>query len=350
MDAQQFQRAFPPLPEKVPPSNPERRELLEIPRLWMSFFNDTLTDYLSGEPLPEAADFYDNIVTYTNWADDSLEYTARHLRKIDDPTVQSSTTSELNFHKLNRPVAALWYQLLYQTIPLDRDELTAIQVRLATEAAPDVSEMRSLNQTNTVNTSKRLHEHMGHLPEVDSLVVGLELMKDHPELIVLPAPSQFEQNPRSRGTSGKLKNSDLLLIDTEAQQVRGLQVKTVMASAAQTKRDGIMGQRGYNDYDNDYVTIIDSFNDLGNTTHDRRRRSGVMSLPGQISLGLLAEQPIKKNISSLPTPQFMKSRAIAREIMRGRRSFMPQAIKHIAERALQDLYREQGEQKRHQIV
>lgn len=342
MDAQEFGRHFPELPEKATPSNLERRELLEAPRAWMSFFNDALTDYLQGYTPYDSQYVNKHAKSYVTWGVGTLDKTRRRLIQLESGGMDSNDSSETNFHFMNVPVMPLWQQLLLDGEPLTSDALTAIQVQLALDITGPMQTIRQLrNQNKRMETTRILSDALGYVAEVDSLVVGIELMKTHPELVILPAPNRFESNPGSKGENG-YRNSDLIAIDTRQRQVRGIQVKSILknvdrqqASRPQSPHDRPI--KTFNDYDPEFVTIIDSVHDLDNTTLDI---SKVVAFPGQIALSILTEQPIKNNPTYYPDSYYMQRRQMAREIMRGRKSRVAEATRRVGERVLHDLYRD----------
>ncbi len=347
MDAEQFRRAFPPLPPYEQHENPEYDHLLETPRMWTSLFNTLLADYLNGKPAPDSHATSEVLMEYIEWLGESLDTTTRQITKQHQPGESTQPLSEINFHHTNGAVVSLWFQLLHNA-PLTEDQLTDRQIHLAAEIAPTVQEFRKLNHTYNVEAEMHRIHKAGYIPEVDALIVGIELMKHHPELVVLPAPSRFESNPRTaQGYGQKSKNSDLVVIDTERRQARGLQVKSRLLTAH--------GDESLK-YDDQYVTMIDSMSELGSTTVERtyineigadhlptgkkieRQRSRF--LPGQIALELLAGQPVRNpRIPTASQPYYARSRAIAREIMRGRQPFMNNAVHHLGQRVLHDLYK-----------
>jgi hypothetical protein len=320
MDAQKFGRAFPPLPEKTPPSNPERRELLAAPRKWMRFFDDTLNSYLSGEPLMEPNEFIDTINEYMEWGAYQLSATSKKLTSLHDENSAGHVESELGFHKLNSVVVPVWGQLLYGW-RLDPDELSELQIQLAIENAPLIQKQRMIAHTNS-EESKTL---IGRSTEVDAMVTFLEMMKTHPEITVVPGPLRYEANPRTRSHSGKKKNSDFIMFDTEKNEARGIQVKTRLARTDELE-----------EYDSDYVSTIEGAADFGNTVFRGRK---ITNQAGLLSLGLIAEQPLSLQTPMSHRADYLRSRAIAREITRGVKPYLHNAVQHIGERVLRDLYK-----------
>jgi hypothetical protein len=323
MDMRRFGRAYPELPEKIPPSNPERRELLEAPRKWMRIFDETMSDYFSGELTADHSWFAGNIVDYYNWGYRNLDVLTKGARALDDPTSRNDIGSELTFHRLNTPMVFLWEHLLYHVIPRDATELSDIQVQLALESAPFSRRLKQLSSIGEPSETKEGKLIMGQLNEFDAAIILIELMKTNPNLIVVPAPERFEsQRQRSN------LNSDFIFVDKQERHARGVQVKTFMADST-----------GVEHYNHDYVTLIDGSVDLGNSqARTRGRRDITTSLGGQIALGILSEAPLNKVPPFILRPEYMRNRAMGRELFRGRKSFLETATRHVGERVLHDLY------------
>lgn len=156
----------------------------------------------------------------------------------------------------------------------------------------------------------------GGLSESDSVLVLLELVKKESRLIVLPAPKLFEGNRRAVD-----RNVDILLIDSINKQTHGIQVKT----------DTVEGMGSKHAYDKNYVTVIDSAYELGNTAYMSSSVNHRASLPGQIAMSLLSERPLKDIPVAVHPSEFMRTRQIAKELSRGKRSFLDQATRHLAD-------------------
>lgn len=327
MDLRRFAEAYSPLPEKIPPSNAERRELLDAPRKWMRFFDETMDDYLSDELNPIEDAFIEQLRTYSAWNYRSLRSSVKRMHAIEDGATQhNNAMNEFTFHHLNGPMAPLWHRALFSDgNPFRTQYLTDIQLNLAVHAAPTMRQLVRL-QSNPATIETQPHKQAkGLLSEVDTAVTGIEIMKTHPELVILPAPVRYENNPHAID-----RNVDLLLIDTEKQQVRGLQVKTDTYEGAGRGRL----------YNPDYVSIIDGANELGNSTFTPGNNARRLSLPGQIAMGILAEQPLKQSPAYMNRSEYMQARQIAKEIMKTRRSYLGHAVLNLSGRLLHDLYRQ----------
>lgn len=324
MDIGRFEAGYPDLPEKVVPSNADRRELLAEPRKWTGFFETQLSNYMRGGDL-DWQEIQTILPEYIQWSVLHADSAAKELNKLHDPTSIGSASSELEFHRLNRFMLPAWLRLALPDTELPAEELTQIQLLAAVEEAPAIKDFHGLNSKDPASLEK-VKKGLGHLNEVDAMIVSLELMKRHPELVILPAPGKFLHNKPAKLEGTGSRNSNFIALDTERREARGIQVQTSSSTFSKVSR-----------YDSDFVTVIDGHVDFGNTTFKER---GVASLPGQLALSLLAERPINEPLYPGPKSHYMRSRAIAREVMRNRRNYLPTATSHVEERLFNDLYKD----------
>ncbi len=119
----------------------------------------------------------------------------------------------------------------------------------------------------------------GILQEIDSAIVLLEAIKDHPSWTVVPAPVNFER-------MGKRDNVDFVVVDTEERNAVGVQVKTNVQPWIVRKADPRR------------VMFIDGTRDLCNVKSVRTRydtaRKRVVAWPGLIAVRYIAQLPANK--------------------------------------------------------
>lgn len=321
MDNYHFGSAYGELPEKRPPSNPERREILEAPRKWMHFFDGTMHDYLVGEEAPNEDLFLEQLTEYYVWNQQFLEPLIARAREIHDPETKNDIATEFIFHQVNGPLTFMWHRLLYQNVgPYDTKALSDMQAHLAVSMTPSIQRMIKLSRSEmTEHDAKEYRTLKGGISESDTAIALLELVKKESHLVVLPAPELFESNRAAAS-----RNADILLVDPVHKKTHGIQVKT----------NTVEGTGGNRHYDTRYVTVVDGAHELGNTTFTTAEKSRRMSLPGQIAMSLLSERPIKDTPMAVHPSEFMRARQIARELSRGRRSFLGQATIHLADRII----------------
>jgi len=322
MDNRRFGGAYPPLSEPVAPTNPERRELLRAPRQWMQFFEGALDRFMTTGESPDFETFIAQSNEYCLWANYHAEPTYQTLLSMRDSNPHNSIETHIDFHRHNRSMVFLWSDLFYPEISRhDSQSLLGFQQHMALGAVAPAQRLAILSKTGSPDDKYERNRINGHLTEIDTAITLMELMKDHPELVALPAPLRYENN---RGNHPL--NSDFLLFDRYHTQVRGIQVKSSVRTNLNVQ-----------DYDHDYVTLVDGSLDLGNRLFDIRQRLHVEQ-PGQIALSILADTPIKAAPDFIRPMEFMRHRQIAKELLTGRHSQLAMATRHVGYRVLHDLY------------
>lgn len=326
MEHRRFGEAYTPLAEPVTPSNAERRTLLEAPRRWMGYFSTMLNDFLLDGQRPQKQEFIRTIDTYVKWANTHAEdtYTALSAMTNASPMPTRHVESELNFHRLNRSLGYMWRHIIFNNEPVaSTAHLSQLQAHLALYAVEPARRLAFLNRNvdNIRHPDQEAKDLIGHLTEVDTAIVSLELTKANPHIVTIPAPHQYERNVVQA-------NADFLTFDTHKQQVRGLQVKGAATTMHRVNR-----------YDPSFITVIDGMSDLGDTITSPSGRP-LERFPGQIALGILSSMPIKSVPTFVDRATYLHQRQVAKELLHGRKSQLQMATQHIGYRVLHDLYRQ----------
>jgi len=328
MDIDRFGRGYRDLPEKNPPTNPERREILEAPRMWMRFFDTAMKGYLAGDTPPDHDEFTEKLMDYYLWSRFYLEPLAERAEQLHEQDNIGHATREFAFHRMNTPVTFMWDQLLFgKASDYTTTDTTSMQTELAMAMVPAAKQLREIPRDHTTKSVRQRYLE-GDLTDADSLLVSLEMTKKYPDIIVVPAPERYENNRRQVS-----HNIDLLFIDPIRRHARGAQAKTSVFDEEKTAR-----------YDPDFVSIIDGAHDLGNTTYTNHYNNRIMTLPGQISMNFLADRTIKEAPYIGPKIDFLRSRLLAKEMTRGHKSFLPQATKHVIDRIMPVLHTNPGDE------
>lgn len=366
MDTRQFAEGYETPANHAAPEvqgrlNPEVSEIMEGPRKWTSFFDAQLVGYLKNEPLDTPANIYRELeLEYSaGWIAQHLHHTVMDVRKLGYGDIEAqSAANELHFHVLNRELLPMWHKILVPELQVNfsAHELYTMQVNLSMHAAEIAQTSRKLKQEEDKQgkISGMVGVFNGQLTELDTAIVILEQIKNdaltgESRLALLPAPQQFEA-----GYQNKRRSSDFILIDVEARQARGIQVKTRVTSLNEEDRgqltDGVKPAIPIRRYDNDFVTLIDGFTDLGNSriSPDRRR---VISAPGLVSLDFLQHNVSIKKLNKDPAfrrniKALMISKWIAKEHTGERTPYLNFATSHVVERILYDLYKEKSPDQR----
>lgn len=325
MDIQRFGEAYPPLTDPVIPTHPERRELLRAPRYWMNYFTDILAHYFEDGSVPQFETFTRQIDRYSQWSNDTVDPIRQRLVSLNNPAVPNNIESEMNFHRLNKSLVFNWVQLFYPELLIQTPAtLEMVQKHLALQSLSSIRRLAELNKEWSID--HRIQERndlVGYLGEVDTATVTHELQKTHPELVTIPAPHRYE---RSRTNSHN--NIDFITFDIEKGQARGLQVKGSVLKLSRVKH-----------YNSDFVTVIDAAVDL-QTSHFDHDGHITEKFPGQLTLLSLSNAALKPVPPFINSASYMRSRQIAKEIIRPYRPNLPNAVKNIGYRVLHDLYRQ----------
>lgn len=203
-----------------------------------------------------------------------------------------------NFYTLTGAMMSAWLPVLYDELDVPREDrlhgINVSQARLALEGLGVAYSLKTLSSTpdehyqhpenySTDITRQRTPYMMfsanyeplrswlvGYGNEVDAAIILLEVMKQRPNLTVVPAPPQFEAGPARH-------NVDFIALDTAEREAVGIQVKSSIYDAGKLER-----------YDRDKIVFIDGQTDLDNTKAVRRgpyrSETRSVSWPGLISL------------------------------------------------------------------
>lgn len=202
-------------------------------------------------------------------------------QQIESAKVLHALT-EFSFHRLNARCLPMWSALLFdectprsirRTVARARFELSsdvllfsAVREQALGSMAQDDAETRQLRRWHT-----------GMLTEIDAMIALLEVSCRSPQTVVLPAPPQFE-----RFAGGA--NADMIVIDTAAHEVIGVQVKSSRS------------WRQADHYDARRVVMLDGVLHLENSrvmrTDARRSDRRAVSWPGLVGAHYLRALPV----------------------------------------------------------
>jgi len=274
---------------------PEVRKLMAGPREWASFYDVLLTSFLDGdttdiEYVEEQLDVYEH-----QWLDPHLEDLIEQSQILGFYDGESaSAVNELTFHILTKEFMPIWRHALLpeKYPPLSPEEITVVQTGLATRGvALKQTRVDAIKQQLRKGTSRRLAGSLnGQISEIDAAIVMLEMMKDNPSLILLPATQHFESAMHSG------RSTDFVLTDTEVWQSRGIQVKTSIGGFQdpwkrnqEQKRSSFLPVKRYDDK---YITMIDGMVDIGNYALRPLPNNSTIAQadPGQISVNFLSDR------------------------------------------------------------
>jgi len=303
MDSQKFVEGYRHSPDRYRfyETRPELEELMKGPRKWASFFDRKLYKHLEGSSGDSLLDTNNQLISYEyGWVEPFLDGIIRDSQGMAFYDEKSaSAVNELNFHILNKEFLPMWRRaLMPETHPqLAPEEIQLMQTNLALRGAElDLVKNDALKWQKIEESPIGLVKAMnGQITEIDAAIVMLEILKDEPQLILLPAPPHFESAYRSS------RSIDFIIMDTNLGLSRGIQVKSYIDSIKDASNTGYTKSeyKPTRKYDGKFVTLIDGMIDLGNATNRYilGRGNVIVPSPGQISASFL-QNPASPDIAN----------------------------------------------------
>ncbi len=263
-------------------------ETLEAADRWSDYFSDTLYDLLDGNLIPlKPRDSASKLIDYIRWTEHDLTSVQKSVLQVKSER-SASLANRLNFHELNRSFTLHWQMLAtgesFKDAAASRAEktytqnclaLSAMEVLKRREAIP-VNEYYSQDEQSKQLSLKR-QTYEGILTEFDTAIILLEIIKDEPDLFVLPSPSLFEHG-ESRGL-----NSDFLLIDRGQNEIVGVQTKSNV------------NEYDLRRYDSERVVLVSGSTDFDNVSLRKGRLRDVKATAGLVSAAHLLHMPTNRN-------------------------------------------------------
>jgi hypothetical protein len=313
----------------------ERARLLERPSQWSKAYGHILHDYLSGAPDPISRDDFRRLSTdYAVWYATELpelEEEAHRRAAQSNDHLDFRTINEMNFHALNRAMLPIWEDLLFTERGVQAASAKESQTVLAINGLLLYGEREEAVRRGEYfepSYAEKRASHNGTLNEVDTAITLLNISLRNPDIIFLPAPEQFEHQASSR-------HSDFIAIQKSTRQARGIQTKVGVTNSS------------YDDYDPDYVTIVDGMRDLGNSyavrTDARRSKKQIVGWPGLISLELLKSMKVDRNLRNLNPQYVTQSKFKARALNGNTKPYLQTATRQLSTRIINDLARTESE-------
>ena len=267
---------------------------------------------------------------YEKWQDEKVDPYLDTLAEVRDNSeinqsarVAAGTQMQhFGFHLLNRRFSTIWHSELTEAKPQVKQEAIKTSARDLAFAGTWLAyvrekQIKDVGLSAFINaTGQSDHSFLeGLLAEYDTAMVLLELAKKkHQNLLVVPAPAQFEY------LSGK-HNSDLIVQDKDTDSSLGVQVKNKV-----TFKD-------VEHYDKDRVMLVDAGGDLGNTKAElmidgRNTKIKTFKWGGQLCMEYFCRQ--KLTTQQLRSCQGMKFFAQART--KGTNKYLETAKKVLEDR------------------
>lgn len=255
----------------------ERQGITAEAAEWSHKLGVYLHDYLSGgDATLSAHSAAVELAEYSRWNTTHFVPTVRAIERVAGG---NHGVRSMHFHTLAHCLWQSW-RPIFPAGPMPTVvDLRQSQLLLSLHAA-GMMVQRHINlggeaRATDLPGSTTFDLQSGMLTETDTALVLLEIARGTRGLVVLPAPPQFES-----GAPGR--NVDLLVLDTKARTIVGVQVKAHVATTAKRKQ-----------YASDGLVLVDGRVDLGNEMLTRvRSLSSTRQLtawPGLISAHHLLE-------------------------------------------------------------
>lgn len=320
---------------KYPERDGTQQEVLKTADSWSGFFESAVLQRLQApgnEPLLGIEETNQLLTQFEDWVNGPLAELRTSLERYTTDRSQH-LISYTNFHFMSSFFLQQWFRLLVGTSWGIHD---ARKYNSETQDYLAIISIEMQKRREKIGQSLPRENHMvstltGSLSEVDVAIVALHPMKSNPELLLLPAPGNFEHGHK------KEKSADFLIFDTEKHEATGMQVKTKV------------DQSEYEVYDPNFVFLVDTAIDLDDVL--ARRVPGKATVthvnhPGLIAAHHISNWPKQMNLRSHPwltsyvgnERQFMELKFYANMLTRHTKDMTPVAQKRIGERALQHLY------------
>lgn len=314
-------------------SNPDLERTLVDVRGWGRHFSTLMRHRLHNRLIP-AQTHLKQLSEYQSWNDEML-YNV--VDEVNDAVAAEPRAiryaSELTFHLINGAMADQWKEIIYQKPNrLYESSQYRSQTVLAATAMKLMRAQDVIRQDEFADKTQRLSFVGSQITELDAGIALLELVKYRKEtLIVVPAPPDFESTYRER-------NADYMILDRVNNQTHGIQVKNSLA--------GPVAQEIMQQYDPDFITLIDGEINLGNQLSKGEEISSVSTLRFQTGL-LSIDQLQRVSMSSLLHEKLEHRRweviqawNDADTRSNGRDNFIYTAMKNIEPSIIDGLYKE----------
>lgn len=253
------------------------------PREWSHPWGVLLHDALAQRRVPRPEEFEQFSLAYCGWFNARTPQLTLGLQdwlqQSEDLDTAGRVAMELNFHRINAYAQRLWHVLLYtgRTFGLGPNSVNRACYELAT-AALDLDKGREVMIAHEVFfdpvVERTRASSTGLLTEIDAYIALLDMTRQRGNVIVLPAPSQFEHLAGAA-------NADFIVFDKSRWQVRGVQVKAQVGGDHSAH------------YDRGRVTLLDGARDLQNTramrTNPTKSYKRVVAWPGLIAAHYLRD-------------------------------------------------------------
>lgn len=267
----------------------EYSQLITEAQAWSYKFGRRLHNFLTNSQ-PDTFIDPAEITRYYTWGmavvDTIVDLTGEALA---GNTAALRAMNEFNFNLMNFFMRSMWEPVFHGEWKTDanrRHRIQASQLDLAVAGSIFVNARHQY--TDKYGSAAWFDERgvgvlnatiTGILQEIDSAIVLLDVVRDHPSWTIIPAPLNFER-------MGKGDNVDFIVVDSKTQDVVGIQVKTNL------------NQRTVRRANPERVVFLDGTQDLHNvkavsTRYDDETKKEV-AWPGLIAVWYITQLPANK--------------------------------------------------------
>jgi hypothetical protein len=283
---------------------------------WAHMWGERLHDFLSGSRGAGSFDATRELRAYSRWNQTRFVETVRAIQGLDGG---GRGVRAMHFHTMAHCLLPMWRPILGAGHLANVRERRVSQMLLAVHAAHMVLK-RDENLRHAASDpllSSTLAVQHGMLTETDALITLLELTRHRQDVIVLPAPPQFE----SGAAEG---NADLLVLDLRARTIVGVQVKTSLTRADTVRRHDRR------------VVLVDGVADLGNQrlveVHPRSSTKRLTVWPGLISAHFVLRANARSTVFAPWRAAIEPLQRQLPETLHGTSDYLARAVEHVRHR------------------
>ncbi|WP_375385415.1 hypothetical protein [uncultured Microbacterium sp.] len=321
MRFEEFASAYPRDYGEIWYADAARHDITRDAASWAHLLGQRLHDFLSGAAsLHSPSDALRELATYSRWNQQHFVDTVRAIQGRDGG---ARGVRAMHFHTMAHCLLPMWKPVLGAGRAANVRERRVAQLLLAVHAGHMITrreELLTLSPRPDSRVAAILAVQHGMLTETDALVVVLEIVRHLPDLVVLPAPPQFESSSAAR-------NADLLVLDLTRRTVAGIQVKTSLVDADKVRR-----QHGS-------VVLVDGVADLGNQrlvpVHPRSSTKRPTVWPGLISAHFVLGANPRSTVFAPWRASIEQLQAQLPQTVHGTSDYLRRAVPHLRQRILE---------------
>lgn len=295
MDRERFGRPYnrTAKPDYLSAENKNLNDVVQPFEAWSTYFGDALHGLMLGRTDTEVR-LEDFLSTYSAHI---RSQGAANARILIEEAVQLDTEGQdaensrkilfralqsHNFHMMSQSMTFSWAEMISEIDlnPEERRQLLSLEQFNIAQSAIGYAKWRaahsSISHSHEYFTESFQQDRnfvSGILTEFDTAITLIEISKQNPNILVVPAPRRFED-------SSKKINADFIVYDRSTDQVVGVQSKTKVSEQDRER------------YDQDRIVLISGETDLGGTVWTRTEAGKSVTKP-VVWPGMIAAEHLK---------------------------------------------------------